>query len=310
MNRDQTIKDSVKQGWVESMPESVRPYLRLSRYDRPIGFWLLALPGWIGLAIAALTHGFSWDDLKYAVLIAIGAIAMRGAGCTYNDIVDKDLDASVDRTALRPLPAGTVSVKSAWIWIGVQCAVGAAVLAFFPRFAQIIAVSSLAMVAAYPFMKRITYWPQAWLGLTFNWAVLVAYTAKVGTVTPALLLLYAGLVFWTIGYDTIYACQDKEDDALIGIKSTARLFGDKTKLWVGILYSVCLFLLALAIYLAAAEPILICVLLPFAFHLLWQTTTLEHKDGELCLKLFKSNRLAALLLIASLSSALPIFRPY
>lgn len=227
MNTDQTIKDSVQGGWVERMPEPMRPYLRLSRYDRPIGFWLLALPGWIGLCFAALSVGFSWADVKWAVLIAIGAVAMRGAGCTYNDIVDRDLDAKVERTALRPLPAGSVTVKQAWFWLVMQCLVGLAVLAFFPRLAQIIALSSVVLVAAYPFMKRITYWPQAWLGLTFNWAVLVAYAAKTGMVNLPLFLLYAGLVFWTIGYDTIYACQDVEDDALIGVKSTARLFGDK-----------------------------------------------------------------------------------
>lgn len=300
MNRDQIIKDSVRQGWVESMPESVRPFLRLSRYDRPIGFWLLALPGWIGLAFAGLSHGLGIDDMKYAILIFIGAIAMRGAGCTYNDIVDRDLDASVERTALRPLPAGTATLKAAWIWIAVQCAIGAAVLAFFPRLAQIIAVSSLALVATYPFMKRITYWPQAWLGLTFNWAVLVAYVTKTGHVTPSLLLLYAGLMFWTIGYDTIYACQDKEDDALIGIKSTARLFGEKTKSWVASIYALCAILLIVAVLSTQSPSLYLLALAPFMLHLIWQISKLDHSNGELCLKLFKSNRLAALLLICSL----------
>jgi len=300
MNRDQIIKDSVKQGWVESMPESIRPFLRLSRYDRPIGFWLLALPGWIGLAFAALSHGFNWDDLKYAVLILIGAIAMRGAGCTYNDIVDRDLDASVDRTALRPLPAGTVTLKGAWIWVAIQCTVGAMVLTFFPQLAQIIAVSSLALVAGYPFMKRITYWPQAWLGLTFNWAVLVAYVAQVGTVTPSLLLLYAGLVFWTIGYDTIYACQDKEDDALIGIKSTARLFGASTKLGVLVLYIICGLLIAAAVVHSSDNSLRLLLVFPFICHLLWQVKNIDHENGALCLRLFKSNRVAAIILIFGL----------
>jgi 4-hydroxybenzoate polyprenyltransferase len=300
MNRDQIIKDSVKQGWVESMPESMRPFLRMSRYDRPIGFWLLALPGWIGLAFAGISHGYNLGDLKFAILIAIGAIAMRGAGCTYNDIVDRELDASVDRTALRPLPAGTITVKAAWIWIALQCAVGAVVLAFFPRLAQIIAVSSLALVAGYPFMKRITYWPQAWLGLTFNWAVLVAYVAKTGHITPSLLLLYAGLVLWIIGYDTIYACQDKEDDALIGIKSTARLFGDKTKIWIVSIYALCILLIALAVLSSQASTVYLLSLIPYTLHLAWQVWKLDPKDGDLCLKLFKSNRIAALLLIGSL----------
>jgi 4-hydroxybenzoate polyprenyltransferase len=303
MAQDQTIKDSVTGGWVENMPASIRPYLRLSRYDRPVGFWLLALPGWIGLAFAALTVGFASSDLKYALLIGIGAIAMRGAGCTYNDIVDRNLDASVERTALRPLPAGTVTLKAAWLWIAVQCGIGALVLAFFPRLAQIIAVSSLGLVAAYPFMKRITYWPQAWLGLTFNWAVLVAYTTKTGEITLPLLLLYAGLAFWTIGYDTIYACQDKEDDALIGIKSTARLFGERTKHWVSLLYGICGILLFIALTLSSNPVLAIGAVALFAIHLIWQITRLDHLDGAVCLRLFKSNRTAALLLIFGLSLA-------
>lgn len=301
MNRDHIIKDSVNKGWVETMPESVRPFLRLSRYDRPIGFWLLALSGWIGLAFAALSHGFSGDDLKYALLVAIGAVAMRGAGCTYNDIIDKDLDASVDRTALRPLAAGTVTIKAAWLWVALQCAAGAAVLAFFPRLAQILAVSSLALIAAYPFMKRITYWPQAWLGLTFNWAVLVAYVAQTEHITPSLLLLYAGLVFWTIGYDTIYACQDKEDDALIGIKSTARLFGTKTKYGVLVLYLISGFLIVVAVRNSDGDNLAPLFAFPFILHLFWQYKKLDHQDGNCCLELFKSNRTAALLLIAGLS---------
>ena len=323
MTHDQAIKDSIAGGWVEHMPEGMRPYLRLSRYDRPIGFWLLALPGWIGLCFAALSTGFVWVDVKWAVLIGIGAVAMRGAGCTYNDIVDRDLDKQVERTALRPLAAGTISVKSAWVWLALQCLVGLSVLAFFPRLSQIIAVSSVVLVAAYPFMKRITYWPQAWLGLTFNWAVLVAYTAKAGAVNMPLFLLYAGLVFWTIGYDTIYACQDVEDDALIGVKSTARLFGDKVRLGVGACYLACVTLIAYAI---ALEPHLsvntkcrpvqshlsvpdfhwfgivgIVFILPFVLHLLWQIWRLQISNSPQCLKLFVSNRTAAILLATSIA---------
>lgn len=267
MQQDRIIKDSVASGWVEHMPASIRPYLRLSRYDRPIGFWLLALPGWIGLAFAALTaydlhtngyflnsneiirHAIGyWHEVKFAVLIAIGAIAMRGAGCTYNDIVDRDLDAQVDRTALRPLPAGTVTPKQAWLWLAVQCLIGLVVLSFFPRLSQITALSSLALVAAYPFMKRITFWPQAWLGFTFNWAILVTFTASITYFSTAIILLYLGLVFWTIGYDTIYACQDVEDDAMIGVKSTARLFGDRIKLGVGICYTAAIILIGYALF--------------------------------------------------------------
>ena len=309
--KDSVIKDSVAGGWVERMPARLRPYLRLSRYDRPIGFWLLALPGWIGLAFAALSHGFTWDDLKWAALIGIGAIAMRGAGCTYNDIVDRELDKQVARTALRPLAAGTISVKSAWVWLALQCLVGLAVLAFFPRLSQIIAVSSLLLVAAYPFMKRITFWPQAWLGLTFNWAVLVAYTAKTGTLGQPLFFLYVGLVFWTIGYDTIYACQDIEDDAMIGVKSTARLFGDKTKKWVGWLYfGAVIFIWNAMIFAMPPDPVTILVApllatLPFGLHLKRQVSQLNPQAGAQCLRLFKSNRIAALLLVGGMVLLFP-----
>lgn len=301
MQQDKIIKDSVASGWVEHMPAGMRPYLRLSRYDRPIGFWLLALPGWIGLAFAALSEGFARADIKWAVLIGIGAVAMRGAGCTYNDMVDRDLDKQVERTALRPLAAGTISLKSAWVWLALQCLVGLAVLAFFPRLSQIIAVSSVALVAAYPFMKRITYWPQAWLGLTFNWAVLVAYTAKTGHVSPPLFLLYAGLVFWTIGYDTIYACQDVEDDAMIGVKSTARLFGDRTKFWTAVMYTASLFFVVISLFAVRDVPYAALFIIPFGAHLIWQIVKFDPRNGGLCLNIFKSNRMAALLLILGLS---------
>lgn len=282
------------------MPEQTRPFLRLSRYDRPIGIWLLALPGWVGLAFVAANTGTNLNivDLKYAALIFIGAIAMRGAGCTYNDIVDRDLDKQVERTALRPLAAGTLSLKAAWAWLIIQCLVGLLILSFFPRFSQMIAIASLGLVAAYPFMKRITYWPQAWLGLTFNWAVLVAYSARTGTLDPQILALYFGLMFWTIGYDTIYACQDKEDDAMIGVKSTARLFGQKVKLGVGISYVLTIVLCVGALTIPPGSFARTLCLLPFALHLGWQTLRLNQNNEKLCLNLFKSNLWAALLLIA------------
>ena len=230
------IKDSDRSHWVNRSPLSLRPYLQLSRLDRPVGYWLLALPGWIGLAFASLSHGFAGSDIKWAILILIGAIAMRGAGCTYNDIVDQDLDAQVERTALRPLPAGTVTTKQAWIWLFAQCAVGLIVLLCLPRLAQIISLCSIPLVAAYPFMKRITWWPQVWLGMTFNWAVLVAYAVKTNAISLPLFILYAGLIFWTVGYDTIYACQDIEDDMKIGVKSTARRFGRHKRFAVLVCY--------------------------------------------------------------------------
>ena len=247
--KDAPIKDAKRSHWVYKAPMEMRPYLQLSRFDRPVGYWLLTLPGWIGLAFATLSNGFAASDLKWAVLILIGAIAMRGAGCTYNDIVDQDLDAQVDRTALRPLPAGTITTKQAWIWLLAQCGVGLIVLLCLPRLAQIISLCSIPLVAAYPFMKRITWWPQLWLGMTFNWAVLVAYSAKTGTVSAPLFILYLGLIFWTVGYDTIYACQDIEDDAMIGVKSTARRFGESVIKIVSVFYALFFLFLNFAVIL-------------------------------------------------------------
>ena len=246
----EAIADSAKTHWVNRAPLGIRPYLQLSRLDRPVGYWLLALPGWIGLAFAGLSQGLMGMDLIWAGLILIGAIAMRGAGCTYNDIVDQDLDAQVERTALRPLPAGTVTTKQAWSWTFAQIGIGFLVWLCLPLLAKGIALLALPLVAAYPFMKRITWFPQVWLGMTFNWAVLVAYAAKTGTVSTPLFLLYLGLIFWTVGYDTIYACQDIEDDAMVGIKSTARKFGGRVKLGVGVCYFVFLSLGAAATYRA------------------------------------------------------------
>ena len=303
------IKDSDTGHWVNRAPITLRPYLQLSRLDRPVGYWLLALPGWIGLAFASHSYGYSSNDIKWALLILIGAIAMRGAGCTYNDIVDQDLDKQVARTALRPLPAGTVTTKQAWIWLLAQCAVGLIVLLCLPRLAQIIALASIPLVAAYPFMKRITWWPQLWLGLTFNWAVLVAYAAKTGELSTPILILYAGLIFWTVGYDTIYACQDIEDDMKIGVKSTARLFGGNIKLAISLCFILYIVLSATAyglMVIASANPgitdsfisrlsraqMLKPILMAYGFlslHFLWQVMRFDAKDGTRSLKLFKSN---------------------
>ena len=304
------IKDSNKGHWVNRSPLSMRPYLQLSRLDRPVGYWLLALPGWIGLAFATLSHGFAVSDIKWAALILIGAIAMRGAGCTYNDIVDQDLDKQVERTALRPLPAGTVTTKQAWIWVFAQCAVGLVVLLCLPRLAQIISLCSIPLVAAYPFMKRITWWPQIWLGLTFNWAVLVAYAAKTGTVSIPLIILYAGLIFWTVGYDTIYACQDIEDDMKIGVKSTARRFGKRVRLGVFICYTICMAFMAFATF-GEANPhlasskihissnALFFSNLLFGISLYVQPLRFTQKQPETALKVFKSNFWSGILLILS-----------
>lgn len=308
MTESTHIADASKTHWVNRAPLSIRPYLQLSRLDRPVGYWLLTLPGWIGLSFATLSHGFARSDLIWAVLILIGAIAMRGAGCTYNDIVDQDLDAKVERTALRPLPAGTVTTKQAWIWVFAQCFVGLIVLLCLPRLAQIIALCSIPLVAAYPFMKRITWWPQVWLGLTFNWAVLVAYAAKAGEISLPLLILYAGLIFWTIGYDTIYACQDIEDDAIIGVKSSARGFGKKVRLAVSTCYGALLLLLIVSVSMALPmwhlsrffSFIGLIISLPFAAHLIWQIANFSLSADTLYLKLFKSNFWAGLVLAFSL----------
>ncbi|NNE56963.1 MAG: 4-hydroxybenzoate octaprenyltransferase [Hellea sp.] len=321
----QIIKDADKNHWVYRMPKGWIPYLQLSRLDRPIGYWLLALPGWIALSFASLSHGLAVTDLKWAALILIGAIAMRGAGCTYNDIVDRDLDAKVERTALRPIPAGTVSVKQSWLWLAAQCIVGLIVLLFLPRLAQIIALCSIPLVAAYPFMKRITWWPQVWLGMTFNWAALVAYAAKTGEISPGAFILYLGLIFWTIGYDTIYACQDIEDDAFVGIKSTARRFGKHVKSGVAMSYLLCFFILFTLSPLSIWGPVIyegplywngiperestleiFSVLeglirdlpaVPFGLHLAYQVYRLNSEKDDLSLKLFKSNFWAAILLV-------------
>lgn len=323
----QPIKDAASTHWVYKAPASLRPYLQLARYDRPVGYWLLALPGWIGLAFASLSHGFAISDVQWAMLVLIGAIAMRGAGCTYNDIVDRDLDAQVDRTALRPIPAGTVSLKQAWVWLVLQCAVGFIVLLCLPRLAQIIALCSIPLVAAYPFMKRITWWPQVWLGMTFNWAVLVAYAIKTGAINPPVLVLYAGLIFWTIGYDTIYACQDIEDDAMVGIKSTARRFGTRIKVGVGISYFLAFLLASFSgllspVYMAlgVAEDLnstLSMFLkypgffasLIYGVHLLWQFIKFEPGDKVRALKLFKSNFYAGIGLVIGYACIATLFTP-
>ncbi len=317
------VQDAKNTHWVYRMPRAWRPFLQLSRLDRPIGYWLLTLPGWIGLAFASLKYGIAQTDFKWAALIFIGAIAMRGAGCTYNDIIDQDLDLKVSRTALRPIPAKTVTTRQAWIWLFVQCCIGLIVLLCLPRLSQIISLCSIPLVAAYPFMKRITWWPQLWLGLTFNWAVLVAYAAKTGTVSLPLFILYGGLMFWTIGYDTIYACQDIEDDALIGVKSTARRFGKHVKSGVGLSY---LAMLALIFWATGLEVINLAksryqdgnwdyFFHAFAAtHLLWPTllflgimgvklfwiTRILKPTGENALMLFKANQWSAYLLIAAL----------
>ena len=303
MTTDATPADAIDRSWVERAPIFLRPYLRLMRLDRPIGVWLLFWPCVFGLALGDTAAHQPRDiagDLRLMALFALGAIVMRGAGCTYNDIVDRDIDARVARTRGRPLPSGAVTLRAAWLFLALQCALGLIVLLQFNRFTILLGASSLVLIALYPFMKRITWWPQAWLGLTFNWGALVAFAAKTGHITSPALLLYAACIFWTLGYDSIYAQQDKEDDALIGVKSTARLFGAQTHRALVLFYSLAVILIGAALALSATGVWAWIGLAAFAVHLGSQIARLSIDDPALCLRIFKSNRDAGLLLFAGL----------
>jgi 4-hydroxybenzoate polyprenyltransferase len=293
------VADSIG-NWVDTRaPAWTRPYLRLGRFDRPIGAWLLLLPCWWSLGLAAV-RAAAPVDLGDTILFLIGAFAMRGAGCTWNDIVDRDLDARVERTRSRPIPSGQVSVAGAAAFLMLQALVGLAVLLQFNRFTILIGLASLAVVAVYPFMKRITYWPQIVLGLAFSWGALMGWPAIFGRLDPPALLLYAGSISWVIGYDTIYAHQDREDDALIGIKSTALLFGESTKPMLAIFFTVAVVFIGWAGWSAGGGLVFALGLLAFAGHLAWQLGRLDIDDPALCLVLFKSNRDAGLILFAAL----------
>lgn len=286
-----------RQSWVDLLPQGLQPYARLARFDRPIGFWLLAIPCWMGTTFAALDAGWAPIDLFYLIIFGIGSIAMRGAGCTYNDIADMKLDAQVDRTAGRPLPSGQVTLLAAWIWLFIQVGIGFLVWLCLPNAAKLVALFSIPLVAAYPFMKRITWWPQAWLGLTFNFGFPIGYVAAGGTEFLWPLLFYIGLICWTIGYDTIYARQDVEDDALVGIKSTARLFGDHTFAAVSALYAVTTLFVGLALSNGGPRVPGIIVTLAFFGHLIWQVTSFKRFGDRAALDIFKSNRAAGLLVV-------------
>src|SRR3974390_814827 len=287
--------------WVDPLaPPGSRPYLRLARLDRPIGSWLLLLPCWWSAALAAAVAP---DLSRLPLVIAlffVGAFAMRGAGCTWNDITDRDLDAMVERTRSRPLPAGQVSVPQAFGFLFGQELIGLAVLLQFNRFAVATGIASLAIVAVYPFMKRITWWPQVVLGLAFSWGALMGFAVILGRIDAVALALYAGSIAWVIGYDTIYAHQDAEDDALIGVKSTARLFGQRTHQALVAFYALAVALIGFAIWLAGGGWPAWIGLVAFAAHLAWQIARLKIDDPALCLRVFKSNRDAGLLLFAGL----------
>ncbi len=287
--------------WVDSFaPGWARPYLRLARLDRPIGSWLLLLPCWWSTALADIAARASVPNIAHIALFFIGAFAMRGAGCTWNDIVDRDLDARVERTRSRPIPSGQVSVGQAAGFLIAQALVGLIVLIQFNTFTIATGVVSLAIVAVYPFMKRVTYWPQIALGLAFSWGALMGWAAAFGRLDAPAFILYAGSIAWVIGYDTIYAHQDRDDDALIGIKSTALLFGENTKPMLGAFFSAAVVLIGWSVYLVGAGPMFWFALIAFAAHLAWQVSRLDIGDPDLCLALFKSNRDAGLILFAGL----------
>ncbi|MGR1579950.1 4-hydroxybenzoate octaprenyltransferase [Thalassobius sp. S69A] len=294
------VSDAVKGNWVDHLaPEPARPYLRLSRADRPIGTWLLLLPCWWGLALAILHDGQPrWFDLWIFIACGIGAWLMRGAGCTWNDITDRDFDGAVERTRSRPIPSGQVSVKQAAVWMIAQALISFAILLTFNGPAIAMGVISILPVAVYPFAKRFTWWPQVFLGIAFNWGALLAWVAHTGSLHPAAIVLYLGGIAWTLFYDTIYAHQDKEDDALIGVKSTARLFAENTPQWLRRFLIATVLLMAAAVLLAmrgqADQPfaILVALLAPWAMgaHLVWQMRVLDIDNHEICLKLFRANR--------------------
>ncbi len=299
------VSDAVSGNWVDQhAPRFSRPYLRLSRADRPIGTWLLLLPCWWGLGLAILADGqFALHDVWIFVSCAIGAFLMRGAGCTWNDITDRKIDGAVERTRSRPIPSGQVTVTQAIIWMILQACIAALILFSYNVQAIILGFASLALVAIYPFAKRFTWWPQAFLGLAFNWGALMIYVAHSGVLRLEAVLLYAAGIIWTLFYDTIYAHQDREDDALIGVKSTARLFADRTPTWLFAFSILSAILLAIATYLACAErgafSTLIASLVVPAFwkHLRWQMGRFDANNPIRLMMLFRSNRDAGLIVV-------------
>ena len=312
--RERQIADRVEDSWVDTKaPEDLRPYLRLSRADRPIGTWLLLLPCWWGALLGALAEPETRGLHTVWVMMACGAGAflMRGAGCTWNDITDRDIDGSVERTRNRPLISGAVTVREALIWMVIQMVASFFLLLTFNGAAVALGVISLLPVAIYPFAKRFTWWPQVFLGLAFNWGALLAWTAQTGSLGWPAVILYVAGISWTLFYDTIYAHQDREDDALIGVKSTARLFGENTENWLRGFLVASVVLMSLAIIYALAqrgEPLVLSLSLAgawaFGAHLNWQLGRLNINDSGLLLKLFRSNRDAGLIVVLIFAAAL------
>jgi len=289
------VPDSERRGFIGALPPRLRPYASLMRLDRPIGTWLLYWPCAWSVALAGV--GDRWDLFLWFLL---GAFATRSAGCVYNDIVDRDLDGRVERTRLRPLASGRVSLRAAWVLIALLCAIGLLVLVQLNLIAAIVALVSVAPVAAYPFMKRVTWWPQAWLGIVFSWGALVGWPAVTGNLGWTALLLWFGSIAWVIGYDTLYAIQDIEDDALAGVKSSARRMGDRAPLGVGMFYALALLLWAAAVWTVRPDWLAVLALAPAALHLANQALRAETGDSELALRLFRSNRACGFLVFLAM----------
>jgi 4-hydroxybenzoate polyprenyltransferase len=290
---DRAVADADRGNWVDRYaPLAWRPYARLARLDRPIGWWLLLWPCWWSSALAAVAAGAPYPNPWHLALFLVGAIVMRGAGCTYNDVVDRDVDAQVTRTRSRPIPSGQVSAKRAFAFAVALSFVGLAVLLQFNWQTILVGAGSLVVVAAYPFAKRVTDWPQMVLGLAFSWGAFLGWTACFGRLDWAPVVLYLAAILWTVGYDTIYAHQDRRDDAIVGVRSTARLFGRYTRMSIGGLFAATVVALAVALALVGAGWPAYFGLAAFAGHLAWQVATLDEDDPARCLMLFRSNRIA------------------
>jgi len=287
------VPDSERRGLIGALPAAIRPYASLMRIDRPIGTWLLFWPCAWGVALA----GGPWSLFAW---FALGAFAMRSAGCVYNDIIDRDLDKEVERTRLRPVASGRVSMRAAWVLTIALCLIGLVVLLTLKPVAQLVALASLALIAAYPFMKRLTWWPQAWLGLVFSWGALVGWSAAKGSLDGPAILLWMGSVAWVIGYDTLYAIQDIEDDALVGVRSSARRMGSNVRLGVALFYALALLGWGAAIWLVRPDPIALVALIPAAIHLANQAWRADPADGAGALALFRSNRWCGALVFAAM----------
>ncbi|TNE40937.1 MAG: 4-hydroxybenzoate octaprenyltransferase [Alphaproteobacteria bacterium] len=305
-NPDRIIADASRQNWVDLYaPEVLQPYLKLSRLDRPIGTWLLLFPCLWSIALAAPAGEF--PDFVLFLLFALGALIMRSAGCTLNDIADRNFDGKVERTRKRPIPSGQVTVLQAIAWLVLQCLIGLIILLQFNSFAILLGAASLILVAIYPFAKRFTYWPQFFLGLAFNYGALLGWAAVTGGLSPAPVIMYIGGIAWTLGYDTIYAHQDKEDDILIGVKSTALKLGRQTHIWLTGFYVVIFLALLLSGYLVGLSATFYLLMIGAGAQLIWQLRSLDIDNSELCLRLFQSNKFfSAIVLVAIIGGKFPL----